>query len=37
VPAVFVMMDNASRFLGRVGGRFVSKGEPEVKPDAHGR
>jgi len=37
VPAVFVMMDNVSRFLGRLSGRFVSKAEPEVKPDADGR
>jgi multidrug efflux pump subunit AcrB len=31
VPAVFVMMDNLSRFLGRLGGRFVSTADPEVK------
>jgi hypothetical protein len=37
VPAVFVMMDNVSRFLGRLGGRFVSKGELEVKSDSRGR
>jgi hypothetical protein len=34
VPAVFVVMDNVSRFLARLGGRFISKAEPEVKLDA---
>ena len=33
VPAVFVVMDNVSRFLGRLGGRFISKSEPEVPKD----
>ena len=33
VPAVFVVMDNVSRFLGRLGGRFLSKSEPEVRKD----
>jgi hypothetical protein len=33
VPAVFVVMDNVSRFLGRLASRFVSKSEPEVRKD----
>jgi multidrug efflux pump subunit AcrB len=33
VPAVFVVMDNVSRFLGRLGSRFISKSEPEVRKD----
>jgi multidrug efflux pump subunit AcrB len=33
VPAVFVVMDNVSRFLSRLGGRFLSKSEPEVPKD----
>jgi hydrophobe/amphiphile efflux-1 (HAE1) family protein len=31
VPAVFVLMDNISRFASRLGGRFIGKSEPEVK------
>jgi hypothetical protein len=27
VPAVFVMLDNVSRFFGRLGRRFVSKAD----------
>ena len=34
VPAVFVVMDNVSRFLGRLGSRFISKSEPEVRRTA---
>jgi len=33
VPAVFVVMDNVSRFMGRLGSRFISKSEPEVHKD----
>jgi len=36
VPAVFVLMDNLSRFLAGLGRRFISKSEPEVKSDAAG-
>ncbi len=36
VPAVFVLMDNVSRFFSWLGSRFVGKSEPEVKPDAAG-
>jgi multidrug efflux pump subunit AcrB len=36
VPAVFVLMDNVSRFFSWLGGRFIGKSEPEVKPDAAG-
>jgi multidrug efflux pump subunit AcrB len=32
VPAVFVIMDNVSRFLSRLGRRLVSKSELEEKP-----
>jgi multidrug efflux pump subunit AcrB len=36
VPAVFVLMDNVSRFFSWLGSRFIGKSEPEVKPDAAG-
>jgi multidrug efflux pump subunit AcrB len=36
VPAVFVLMDNLSRFLTSLGRRFISKSELEAKPDAAG-
>jgi hypothetical protein len=29
-------MDNVSRFFSWLGGRFIGKSEPEVKPDAAG-
>jgi hydrophobe/amphiphile efflux-1 (HAE1) family protein len=32
VPAVFVLMDNVSRFTSRLSGLVVSKTEPEAKP-----
>jgi multidrug efflux pump subunit AcrB len=35
VPAVFVLMDNVSRFFSWLGSRFVGKSE-EAKPDAAG-
>jgi multidrug efflux pump subunit AcrB len=31
VPAVFVLMDNVSRFTSRLADRLISKGEPEIK------
>jgi multidrug efflux pump subunit AcrB len=34
VPAMFVLMDNVSRFSLRLGSRFVSKSEPVVPGDA---
>jgi multidrug efflux pump subunit AcrB len=37
VPAVFVLMDNVSRFSSWLGGRFVGKSVPQAKPDAAGQ
>ncbi len=31
VPAVFVLMDNVSRFTSRLADRLISKGEPKIK------
>jgi hypothetical protein len=33
VPAVFLVMDNVSWFMGRLGSRFISKSEPLVHKD----
>ena len=31
VPAVFVLMDNVSRFTSRLADRLISTGQPKIK------